>query len=154
MEQYWKLLWSFLEWIEKSVHSKRVSFWSWDKIGTFSFEHVKGMSVKLSDHFERFFCSQKSKNIGKIQFQQDGAILDVLRPVFQDRIISSRVNIGWPPWSCGFIPLDNLLWGSSKCLTVICELQLHTIDNVFESWTNRVVLFYFFYTNRKNCTFK
>lgn len=108
-----------------------VGFGPETKYGHFPSKMIK--EWPLSYHVERFFCSQKSKNIGKIQFQQDGAILDVLRPIFQDRIISSRANIGWPPWSCGFIPLDNLLWGSSKCLTVICELQLHTIDNVFES---------------------
>ena len=40
-------------------------------------------------------------------FQQDGAkchtaeaILDVLRPVFEDCIISRKTNVVWPPWSC------------------------------------------------------
>ena len=43
-------------------------------------------------------------NIGNIWFQQDGAMchtaeatLDVLRPVFEDRIISSRADVVWPP---------------------------------------------------------
>ena len=46
---------------------------------------------------------------GNIWFRQDGATaevtLDVLRPVFEDRIISRRANVVWPPRSCDLTPL-------------------------------------------------
>ena len=88
--------------------------------------------------------------IGKIQFQQDGATchtaeatLDVLRPVFQDPIISSRADVIWLPRSCDLRPLDYYVWGAvkDKCYAdkpetldalkdnireAIGEIQLHT----------------------------
>ena len=48
----------------------------------------------------------EEKYIGNIWFQQDGAMchtaeatLNVLRPVFEDRIISRRADVVWPPRS-------------------------------------------------------
>ena len=86
------------------------------------------------------------------------ATLDVLRTVFEDRIISRRADIVWPPGSCDLRPLDYYLWGdvNDKCYTdkaetidslkdnireAICEIQLHTIDNVVKNWTDRVGYF-------------
>ena len=76
------------------------------------------------------------------------ATLDVLRPVFEDRITSRRADIVWPPRSCDLTPLDNYLWGAVKPETIdalkddirdaIGETQLHTIDNVLQNWTDRV----------------
>ena len=87
-------------------------------------------------------------------WQQDGATchtaeatLDVLRPIFQDCIISRRVDVFWPPRSCDLTPLDYYLWGAAKDKSsadkpetidalkdniriAIGEIQLHTIDNV------------------------
>ena len=78
------------------------------------------MSTK---HVERFFFSEKveEEDIGNIWFQQDGvtchtadATLDVLRPVFEDQIISRRADVVWPSWSCNLVPLDYYLWGPVK----------------------------------------
>ena len=83
------------------------------------------------------------------------ATLYVLRPVFEDRIISRRADVLWPPRSCDLTPLDYYLWGTvkAKCYADkpdiidalkdnICkafgEIHLHTIDNVLENWTDRV----------------
>ena len=76
------------------------------------------------------------------------ATLDVLRPVFEDRILSRRANVVCPPRSCDLIPLDYYLWGADKPDTidalkdnireVIGEIRLHTIDNVLKHWTDRV----------------
>ena len=51
--------------------------------------------------------------IGNIWFQQDGATchtaedtLDILCTVFEDRIISRRTDVVWPPRSCDLTPLD------------------------------------------------
>ena len=100
--------------------------------------------------------------MGNIWFQQEDATchtaeatLDVLCPVFEKRIISRRADVVWPSWSCDFTPLDYYLWGAvkDKCYAdkpeaiealkdniseAIGEIQLHTIDNVFKNWTDRV----------------
>ena len=60
--------------------------------------------------------------MGKIWFQRDcvtchtaKATLDVLRPVFEDRIISRRDDVVWPPRSLtDLTPLDYYLWGAVK----------------------------------------
>ena len=83
------------------------------------------------------------------------ATLDVLRPVFIDRIISRRADVVWPPRSCGLTPLDYYLRGAvkDKCYAdkpeaidalmdnihkAFDEIQLPTIDNVLKNWTDRV----------------
>ena len=95
-------------------------------------------------------------------FQQDDATfrtveatLDVLRPVFEDRIISHRADIVWPHRSCDLTPLNYYLWGAvkDKCYAdkpetinalkdnireAIGVIQLHTIDNVFKNCTDCV----------------
>ena len=73
------------------------------------------------------------------------ATLDILRSVLEDRTISRRADVFWPPGSCDLKPLNNFLWGAvkDKCYadkpeTIdtlkdnIREIQLHTIDNLFE----------------------
>ena len=103
----------------------------------------------------------EEEDIGNIWFQQDSATchpaeatLDVLRPVFEDRIISRRVDVVWSPRSCVFTPLDYYLWAAikDKCYAdksetidalkdnireAIGEIQLHTINNVLKNWTAR-----------------
>ena len=81
--------------------------------------------------------------------------LDVLRPVFEDRIISRRADVVWPPRSCYLTWLDYYLWSAVKvkCYAdkpdtidalkdnireAIGEIQLHTIDNVLKNCTDRV----------------
>ena len=41
-------------------------------------------------------------------------ILDVLRFVFEDCIISRRADVVWPARSCDLTPLDYCLWGAFK----------------------------------------
>ena len=94
------------------------------------------------------FTKIEEEDIGNICF-------DVLRPVFEDRIISRRVDVVWPPRSCDLTPLNYYLWGTvkKKCYAdkpetidalkdnmreAIGEIQLHTIDNVLKNWTDRV----------------
>ena len=77
------------------------------------------------------------------------ATLDVLRPVFDDRIISRKADVVWPQRSCDMTPLDYYLWGyvdkpetidvlKDNIREAIGEIQLHTIDNVLINWTDRV----------------
>ena len=149
--------------IEKPTTPKRVSvwcgFWSRGIIGTFFFENKQGKAVTVNGGHcravlnEFLFTKIEEKNIGIIWFQQDGATchtaeatLDVLCPVFKDRIISRRADVVWPPWSCDLTPLDYYLWGvvKDKCYAekpetidalkdnireAIGEIQLRTMDN-------------------------
>ena len=83
------------------------------------------------------------------------ATLVVLRLVFEDRIISRRGDVIWPPRSCDLTPLDYYLWGAvkDKCYAdkpktidalkdnireAIGEIQPHTIDKELENWFDRV----------------
>ena len=100
------------------------------------------------------FTKIEEEDIGNIWFQQDGAtchtaqaILDVLRPVCEDRIISRRADVIWPPRSCNLTPLYYYLWGAvkDKCyaekpqtIDALKEIQLHTIDNALKNWTDRI----------------
>ena len=110
---------------------------------------------------EFLFTKIAEEDIGNIWFQQGGptcntveATLDVLRPIFEDRIISRRADVVCPPRSCDLIPLDYYLWGAikDKCYAdkpekidalkdnireAIGEIELHTIDNVL-NWTANV----------------
>ena len=70
---------------------------------------------------EFLFTKIEEEDIGNIWFQQDGATyhtteatIDVLRPVFEDRIISRRADVVSPPRSCDLTPLDCYLWGAAK----------------------------------------
>ena len=70
---------------------------------------------------EFFFTKINEEDIVNIWFQQDGttchtteATLNVLRPVFEDRIISRRADVAWPPQSCNLTSLDYNLWGAVK----------------------------------------
>ena len=65
---------------------------------------------------EFLFTKIAEKDIGNIWFHKDGATyhtaeatLDVLRPVFEDRIISRRTDVVWPPQSCELAPFDYYL---------------------------------------------
>ena len=117
----------------------------------------------LSGHVERIlFIKIEEEDIGNMWFQQDGATchtveatLDVLRSVFEDRIISRRADVVWPPWSCDLTPLDYYLWSAvkDKCYAdqpettdalknnipeAIGEIELHTINNVLKNWSDHV----------------
>ena len=106
---------------------------------------------------EFLFTKIEEKDIDNTWFQQDGDMchtaettLDVLRPVFQDRIINRKADVVWPSRSCDLTPLDYYLWGAAKdkCYTgkpetidalkhnireAIDEIQLHIIDNVLKN---------------------
>ena len=113
------------------MQPKRVTvwceFWSRGIIGPFFFENEQGEAVTVNgDHYRAMlneFLLRKieEEDIGNIWFQQDGAkchtaeaTLNVSRPVFEDRIISRRADVVWPPQSCDLTPLDYYLWGVVK----------------------------------------
>ena len=121
-----------------------------------------------------FLFTKIEEDISNIRFQQNGgtcytaeAILDVLLTVFEDRIISRRANVVWPPRSCDLTSLNYYLWGAvkDKCYDdkpetidalkdnireAIGEIQLYTID-VPKNWTDRVG---YCMASRKDCTLR
>ena len=155
--------------IEKPRYPKRVAVWcgflSRGIIGPFIFENKQGETVTVNgDRYrpklnEFLFTKVAEEDIANIWFQQDGATchtaeatLDVLSPVFEDRIISRRADAVWPPRSYDLTPLDYYLWcavkgkcDADKPETIdtlkdnihegIGEIQLHTIENVLKNWT-------------------
>ena len=70
---------------------------------------------------EFLFTKIEEVDIANIWFQQERATchkaeatLDVLRSVFEDRNISRRGDVVWPPRSCDLTPLDYYFWGAIK----------------------------------------
>ena len=102
--------------IEKPTHLKRVTvwcgFWTRGIIEPFFFENEQRESVTVNgDRYramlnEFLFIKIEEEDIGNICFQQDS----VLRPFFEDRIISRSADVVWPPRSCDLTPLDYYLW--------------------------------------------
>ena len=91
------------------------------------FENEQGKAITVNgDRYRAMlneFLSTKIEEeyIGHIWFQHDGATcdtteatLDVLRTVFEIRIISRRAVVVWPSRSCNLTPLDYYLWGAVK----------------------------------------
>ena len=62
------------------------------------------------------------------------ATVDVLRPVFEDRIISRRADVVWPPMSCDLTPLDYYLRMAVKvkCYADKSEIIDALNDNIRE----------------------
>ena len=80
---------------------------------------------------EILFPKIEGEDIGNIWFQQDGATLDVLCPVFEDRITSRRADVVCPP----------------------SELQFDTVGLLFVR-DAAIWMKLFSFINRKDCTFK
>ena len=137
-------------------------------IGLFFFENKQGEAVTVNaDHYQEMlneflFTKIEEEDIDNIRFQQDGATchtaeatLNILRPVFEDRIISRWADVVWLSRNCDLTPLDYYLWSAvkDKCYVdkpetidtlkdniceAIGEIQLQTIYNVLKNWTDCV----------------
>ena len=81
-------------------------------MGHYFFENEQREAVTVNDDSYRamlnefLFTKIEEDNIGNIWFQHDGATchtaeatLDVLRRVFEDRIVSRTSDVIWLPWS-------------------------------------------------------
>ena len=63
---------------------------------------------------EFLFTKIEEENIGNFWEHTAEATVDVLSPVFVDRIISRRPDVVWPPRSCDLTPLDYYLCCADK----------------------------------------
>ena len=92
---------------------------------------------------EFWFTKIEEYDIGNIWLQQGSATchiaeatLDVLRPVFEDRIISHRANVIWSLWSCDWTPLDYYIceMPSKISVTPSSQRRIDTLkDNIREA---------------------
>ena len=111
---------------------------------------------------EFLFTKIEKEDIGYIWFIEDGATChtaeatrSVLRLVFENRIISRRADVVWPPRCCDLTLLDYYLYCTvnDKCCTdkpqtidvlkenireIIDKILLHTIDSLLKNWTDRI----------------
>ena len=117
-------------------------------IGPFFFENEPEEAVTVNGNRYRamlnefLFTKIEDEDIGNNWFQQDGvtchtaeAILDVLRPVFEDCITSRRADVIWPPRRCDLTSLDYYLWGAvkDKCYADKPETSEALKDNIRET---------------------
>ena len=111
---------------------------------------------------EFLFTEIEEDDMDDIWFWQDGAIChivnvtsDVMRTVFENRIINRNSDVNWPSQSCDLTPLDYFMWGAvkDKCyadhpetieaLKHEIEIAIHgieakTIENVLKNWVDRM----------------
>ncbi|GFW74345.1 uncharacterized protein TNCV_2412441 [Trichonephila clavipes] len=110
-----------------------------------------------------FFIPELNNHDGQeLWFQQDvatchtaRAIIDLLKDMFGDRLISRFGPVNWPPRSCDLTPLDYFLWGYVKSLVnadklqtldhledyirrVIADIRPQMLEKVIENWTSRL----------------
>ena len=106
--------------IEKPTHPKRVivwcGFWSRGIIGPIFFENEQGKVVTVNgDRYRAMlneFLFTKSEEENTCHLAE--VTFDVLRPVFEDRIISRRADVIWLLWSCDLTPLNYYWWSAVK----------------------------------------
>ena len=96
-------------------HNWAIFLRKWARRGRYNGDRYRAMLNEF------LFTKIEEENIVNIWFQQNGAIchtakatLDVLRPIFEDRIISRRAYVVWPPRSCDLTPFYYYLWDVVK----------------------------------------
>ena len=112
---------------------------------------LQSMAIVIEPCWTNFFFSKKLKRRILATFGFNNTALRTTQPklhsmfsafVFEDRIISLRADVVWLPRSCDLTPLDYYLWCyahkpetidafKNNIREAIGEIQLHTIDNVF-----------------------
>jgi len=135
---------------ERPLHSPKVTVWcavgKAAVIGPYFFEDNNGNAVtvnseRYTEMINNFFVPElrrKRLPIRRVWFQQDGATahtarasMDVLRPLFGDRLISRFANTTWPPRSPDLSICDYFLWGYLKAR--VYEHKPRTLDDLKEA---------------------
>ena len=113
------------------MHPQRVTFWCkfWygGIIGPFFFKNEQGAAVTVNGERYRAMLNEflfpkiEENDMDDIWLQQGGTTshtssvtIDLLRTIFENRIISRNSDVNWPPRSCDLTPLDYFLWGAVK----------------------------------------
>ena len=112
------------------MHPQRVTVWCefwYGGIGPFFFKNEQGAAFTANGERYRAMLNEflfpkiEEDDMDDIWFQQGRATchtanvtIDVLRTVFENRIISRNSDDNWPPRSCDLTPLDYFLWRAVK----------------------------------------
>ena len=117
--------------VEKPMYPERVTvwcgLWAGGVIGPYFFKNDFGQAATVIGVRYREMITDllrpeiEDMNLDNMWFQQDGATcltanetMALLREKFNDRVISRRGEVNWPPRSCDLAPLDIILWGFLK----------------------------------------
>ena len=154
------------------MHPQRVTvwcgFWYGGIIGPFFFENEQGAAVTVNGERYRAMLNEflfpkiEEDDMDDIWFQQDrptchtaNVTIDLLRTVFENRIISRNSDVNCLSRSCDLTPLDYILAGAveNKCYTnhletiealkheievAIHGIEAQTIENVLKNWVDRM----------------
>ena len=98
------------------THNWIIFFRKWTRKGRYSqwwslLSHVEGFFVH--NNWRGRYC-QHLVSTGLRYVIHSRTTLNVLRPGFEDCIISLRANVVWPFRSCDLTPLNYYLWGAVK----------------------------------------
>ena len=143
-------------------------FWYSNIIGPFFFENEQGAAVMVNGERYRAMLNEflfpkiEENDTDDIWFEQDGATchtanvtIDLLRTVFENRIISRNSDVNWPPRSCDLTPLDYFCGRAvkDKCYAnhpetiealkhemkvAIHGIQAQTVEDVLKNWDDRM----------------
>ncbi|GFX49291.1 putative transposable element [Trichonephila clavipes] len=157
--------------VETPLHPEKLTVWcalgAGGIIGPYFFKNDEGHNVTVNGDRYRamitnFFIPELNNyDVQELLFQQDGetschtalAIIDLLKDMFGDRLISRFGPVNWPPRSFDLTPLDYFLGGYVKSLVyadkpqtldhlednihlVIAEIRPQMLDKVIENWTS------------------
>ena len=120
--------------LEIPLHPKKVTVWcflfSGGIIGPYFFKNEVGKLVNGSRNrnmiSDWFLPKVHTENMEQYWFQQDGATAhtaahsrDLLKSMFNGRLITKFEPVEWPPRSCDLTPVDYFLWGYVKSLVYV-----------------------------------
>lgn len=116
---------------EEPLHDQKVSVWcgiyAGGIIGPYFFENSRGKAVTVNGPRYREMITDflqqelQDRELNNYWFQQDGATahtaaetIDLLKPMFPNRLISKNGDFDWPPRSPDLTAPDFFLWGYLK----------------------------------------
>ena len=143
--------------IERSGHYWPIFLWKWEQPNCY------GQSRHLYHQDNRYFVPALNVLDGnKVWLQQNGAIcptehatMNLLRPTFDNSLISRSDDINWPPKSCNLTPLDYFRSGPlkksvmpanqtqlskwrPKITNATAEIHCLILEELHANWFNRI----------------
>lgn len=132
--------------IEVPLHSIKIGVWVAMSrrriVGPYFFEE-NVTAVKYQELLQQFIDELHDDELTRGYFQQDGATahtanvtINFLRQYFDNRIVSRRADIAWPPRSPDLSPLDFYLFGYLK--NTIYKTRMHTLNELKNAITDAI----------------
>ncbi|GFT58684.1 putative transposable element [Trichonephila clavipes] len=156
--------------VETPLHPEKLTVWcalrAGGIIGPYFFKTDESHNVTVNGDRYRamitnFFIPELNNHgVQELWFHQNKhvtqlVIIDLLKDMFGDRLISRFGPVNWTPRSCDLTPLDYFLWGYVKSLVyadkpqtldllednlrrVIADIRPQMLEKVIENWTPRL----------------